>query len=204
MNDGRLSADNCPIQLEWAVATRAKHAGANGDGYALLREGTRILAAVIDGVGSGAAAHAATTASIRALGDPALRSVGDRFAAVHTALGGGRGAAMAIAEIELGQASLTWAAVGDIDGVLWHRDGSAVSLVQKGGTLGISYAGFHASSTQLAPGDVIVMTSDGIARGYRKAARCDTCPGALAATILETHGRCNDDCIVFAMRVVAS
>lgn len=204
MNGGLISIHDGTIQLQWSVDSRAKHAGANGDGYSLFRDDTRICAAVIDGIGSGAAAHEATTDCIRALANPAFRTVDEKFAGVHTALGGGRGAAMAIAEIDLRRATMTWAAVGDIDGVLWHRNGKAESLVQKGGTLGISYLGLHKFTARLSPDDVIVMTSDGIARAYRKTEADHACPGTLTAQILENHGRRNDDCIVFAMKVVAA
>ena len=204
MRGGAIDFPDAGRAVQWAVATRAKVDGFNGDGFLLNRDDERIIATTIDGIGSGREAHAATAASVEALQGSSIMSLEQRFNAVHRTLEGGRGAAMGIAEIEVGSGAMQWAAVGDIDGYVIKRDGATGSMLQRGGTLGFGYTSLHVVRAALSDDDLVIITSDGISRRFRDAIPRTRDPDMLSNEILDVFGRENDDCIVLVLKLVSS
>lgn len=202
MTSGTIPFAECGTDLQWSVATRAKVPGYNGDGYLLGRDAKHVYAHVLDGIGSGKEAQAATDLGLQALSDRKLASMEQRFQAVHQTLQGGRGAAMGVAKIDMIERSLYWAAVGDIGGVVIQENGTTKNMIQIGGTLGINPGRPRTMRTCLTSGDVIVVTSDGISRRF-----CEDLPitrnvAELSGEVLDRYGRQNDDCIVLSMKVL--
>ncbi|NIZ15534.1 SpoIIE family protein phosphatase [Phaeobacter sp. HF9A] len=194
---------DCANALSWSVAQQSKIANSCGDGYMILRNGNTICAYVIDGMGSGPDAHRAASTGLNAIKNAGDTSLGAAFDATHRALQGMRGAAMAGAMIDLRQLTLSWAAVGDIDGLVHRGTEISDTLMQRGGALGHNFSGLHIQSTKLHIGDMIVLTTDGISRNYRSDIRALTSAADCADHILEAHGRSNDDRLVLAMKIEA-
>ena len=203
VSGGVIDFSACDAALEWSVATRAKVSGYNGDAFLLRRDERTACAYVIDGIGSGRDAHASATASVDVLSGLEACSLERQFSAVHKALSGHRGVALGCAEIDVTKRWIQWAAIGDIDGLVMRSDGSTESMIQRGGTLGISYSNPHIVHCSMPRGDVLVMTSDGVSRRFREALPQADNLDKFTASVLECYGRQSDDCIVLALRVLA-
>ncbi|WP_420004355.1 SpoIIE family protein phosphatase [Arenibacterium sp. LLYu02] len=200
MTGSVISGAGCPYALTWAVAQRAKDGQYCGDGYLLLRDGTEVLAFVIDGLGSGAHAHKDANIGLQAI-QSGGQSLLHRFEQAHAALQQGRGAALAGLSFNLKTAELAWAAVGDVDGVVIREGKTADSLLQRSGTLGLTFDGFHLCQIHVQPGDIILMCTDGISKSYRSNRMQAASLSDLTASLLEDFGRAHDDCLVLGLEV---
>lgn len=196
VEEGRVEGRVAEACLDWSVVQASKsEEGPNGDGYLLKRNEDCVLFAVADGVGSGRAARNAAAICLETLVACPRGDLTQKFERCHAALAGTRGAALALLKIDLLDAHLTWAAVGDIDGCVFRGQirRSVASLVQRGGTLGHHYVGFHAQDHRLQHGDMIAICSDGISRRYRDEPPAGVRGTEFAAACLEKFGRRNDD-----------
>ena len=203
---GHIAADTARLALGWAVARQPKLAeGRSGDGYLIRRTGAHVMIAVTDGTGSGPEAADAADICLSAVGKTAGHSIRGCFDDCHAALRGSRGAALGVALVDLGAARVTWAAVGDIDGLLLcPRDRGEVrrhTIFQRGGTLGVLNPGIHPQCHQLAGGEVILMTTDGVSRRYRDSIRPVPPMRRIAADTLARFGKPNDDGLVLALGI---
>jgi len=205
MNSGQIEHGN--LVLSWGVQLRSKQAGTeSGDGFVLQRDGGRILAAVIDGTGSGTQARKAANTCIAALSDCGVHPLPICFQTCDDALANSRGAAMGLAMIDLTKCQLDWAAVGDIGGQLWQarRPDSPRGILQRGGTLGIQYSGIHQQQQDFRVGDLIIMASDGVMRGFLAGADINASASQVAEKTMASFGRDDDDAIVLAMKLDAA
>ena len=107
-----------------------------------------------------------------------------------------------VAVIDFGSKKMTWAALGDVDGIV-HRteagSSGSTGILQKGGTLGLHYPGVHLQPQNLSDGCMIVLTSDGVSRRYREMRPMGLRPCDFAPACLEQFGRDNDDRTVLAV-----
>lgn len=200
MKQGVLDKQGCSIS--WAVEHRSKHSGtACGDGYLLRFIGPVLVAAVVDGTGSGTAAAQAANRCLERLSEaehPDLRQI---FADCHQALKGTRGAALGVALISLEALTLDWAAIGDIDGVLLRGRSQTDSVIQRGGTLGLAFGSLLPQTLDLQPPSAIVLVSDGISASYRSQLDAYESAADLARNTVLQHGRHNDDAIALALKI---
>jgi phosphoserine phosphatase RsbX len=162
------------------------------------------LVAAIDGLGHGApAADAAerAAAELRAYaGEPpevALRRC-------HEALRATRGVVATLAWFDLESGSLTWTGIGNVEGrlVRAHRErgDSADSPTLFGGVLGWSLPAVRLVRTTLAPGDCLVMATDGIAADFGSSLQPGVPAPDQARRVLASHSRGSDDALVVAVR----
>ncbi|MFY0310527.1 SpoIIE family protein phosphatase [Leisingera sp. D0M16] len=191
-------------QIDWAVAQAAKEGcTACGDGYLLRRDGGRLLAALADGVGSGAEARDAASACLQELAAGSVRGIAELFEAAHRRLQGSRGAALAVALIDPDQAAVEWAALGDVEGVICPlrpdcKDSSTV--MQKGGTLGVHFPGVFCQTQKFPPQHVLVFASDGVSRRFRDSLpHAQVPPREWVSSCLGTYGKDYDDRTVLAV-----
>ena len=197
VESGEISALSSEACLQWAVATAPKQReAACGDGYLLLREGDRILIAVADGAGSGLLAKAASDACLDEVSKARTMSLPQLFESCHRRLVGTRGAALAVVTIDLGSAEMEWAALGDIDGVVYPADGRSdalISAIQRGGTLGHGVPDIYSQRHGLQPGQVVALSTDGVSRKHRESRPLGAAPVEFARANLEKYGREGDD-----------
>lgn len=203
LDEGLITANSGGSYLEWALAQASKDAGAhNGDGYLMKRDDDLVLVALADGVGSGRAAQDAANACLAEVAESGFQDISALFDRCHRKLSGMRGAALAVAVIDFGSKKMTWAALGDVDGIV-HRteagSSGSTGILQKGGTLGLHYPGVHLQPQNLSDGCMIVLTSDGVSRRYREMRPMGLRPCDFAPACLEQFGRDNDDRTVLAV-----
>ena len=153
----RLGDSGLPEQIDGLVLPIAGEE-VSGDAWAHVREGEIATLLLADGLGHGAEAARAATAATRAL-RPGVDPV-ELLQRMHDALRATRGAAAAVARLNLSTGSLRFAGVGNIATTI-VTDRGMKSLASMNGTVGHRVAKFRSDDVQLDPGALLVMHSDG-------------------------------------------
>ena len=207
---GTLTVSQRPLErspyLEWGVAEMAM-AGQNtsGDQHVVCaRPDGVVVVAVVDGLGHGPDAAAAAERAVATIIRYADQSVISLVRTCHKALIGTRGAAMSIASFNSLDDTLTWLAIGNVEGVLLRADPQArptrESVVMRGGVIGYELPMVRAAVTIVAPGDLLVFATDGIDSSFTDQLGVSRPPQRLADHILAEHGKGTDDALVFVAR----
>ena len=188
--------------LDWAWAGAALEAE-SGDLHVVAEFPDGVLVGVIDGLGHGieAAASAGAAASVlsSSAGDP-LEALVERC---HAALRRARGAVMSLARFE--GPSMTWAGVGNVEGLLVRGDGGVRETIPlRGGIVGYHLPSLRVATVPVAPGDTLILATDGIRGGFGEALPPRATPQALADRILALHARGSDDALVLVARYLGA
>lgn len=190
--------------IECGVAARALY-GQNeiGDSYAVVHFDGGAMVAVIDGLGHGSEAATAARIANTVLERNAQESVITLVRLCHEKLKATRGVVMSIASFNANDSTVTWLGVGNVEGVLLHRDSYGTLtqevLALRGGVIGDQLPSLIASIVPVVKGDTLVFTTDGIRPGFAEGLRADTTQ-ATADAILDRFARGTDDALVLVAR----
>jgi phosphoserine phosphatase RsbX len=160
------------------------------------------LACLIDGLGHGGPAADAAEAAAEVIRDYAEAPAQELLDRCHEALKETRGVVMTLARFDVGTSQLEWTGVGNVDARLWHpRAGGRhdVALVF-GGVVGYQVPRVRPSTLSLAPGDLLVMVTDGIDPGFAAALDGGGPAQAIAERVFAAHGKGTDDALVVVVR----
>ena len=160
---------------------------------------------VADGLGHGPLAREAASSALSvfrtaARDAPPTRVVDD----CHAALRATRGAALAVADIDVAGRSLRYAGVGNIAASLFDGSGRGVQhAVSQNGTAGLGTVRSREFTYSWAPDSILVMASDGIQTRWslsehRGLASRD--PSIIAAVLFRDHTRGRDDATVVVVK----
>lgn len=195
-----------PIQLG-TVALPKTGEEASGDAWTVIREVDRCLVMVADGLGHGMLAAEAGQAAIRSLQEHPDRSPKAILEAAHRQLRNTRGAAVAIAEINLQQQTVRFAGVGNIAAlqVSLAAPQTRQNWVSFNGTVGHEVRKIQEYTYPWLTDGVMVMHSDGLGTQWR----LDQYPGLLskhpsliAGVLYRDFHRGRDDVTVVVLRQV--
>jgi negative regulator of sigma-B (phosphoserine phosphatase) len=166
--------------------------------------GSRLVVAVIDGLGHGPdAAHAAGRAAdvVGAHPDERPETLVHRC---HEALHSTRGAAITIASIDAAVDELRWVGVGNVQAVLLQAGpperGGRAWVPLRGGVVGYVLPALKPGTVRLRRDDVLVLATDGVRPVFGEWPRPSEPPGDIAARILAAQGRDSDDALVLVAR----
>jgi anti-sigma regulatory factor (Ser/Thr protein kinase) len=139
---------------------------ASGDSWALLHgaRGPSIL--VVDGLGHGTAARQAAVAAVQTAERQRGLAPAEYIAAIHRVLQSTRGAALAVAEIDLAGQQVVFAGVGNISGVIIDGNGNH-SMPSMNGTVGHEMRRVQEFRAPFVQGAMLIMHSDGIQTRWR-------------------------------------
>jgi negative regulator of sigma-B (phosphoserine phosphatase) len=194
-----------PSSLEWGVAASMPPGESeSGDLHLVKSIGSRVLVAVVDGLGRGPEAAAAARAAIDTLERNGESTLPGLLAACHRALAGTRGAVLSLALVDPAAGALTWAGVGNVAGVLLQRGptGHARGLAARGGIVGGELPRVEPETLALSGDDTLIFATDGINGGFADELPPNDDPKRQAAAILARYGRPNDDALVVVARFV--
>lgn len=173
-----------------------------GDSWTLYQGPHRALLMIADGLGHGPAAAEASAAAVAAFARSASLSPSEVVVRLHAALQAGRGAAVAVAELNTDARIARYAGIGNIAGVIISPDWSR-SLVSFNGTAGVSARKIQEFSYPWPEHALLVMHSDGLTSRWT----LDDYPGLrahhpalIAAVLARDHARGRDDLTVVALR----
>jgi phosphoserine phosphatase RsbX len=197
------------LSIEWAVAARPIPGEFESGDLHLVKEVTNgYLIAVADGLGHG---HAASVAARIAI-DTVEANPGESAIALvklcHLQLKHSRGVALTLATIDALSGAMTWLGVGNVEGTLLRGDPRATPprehALPRGGVVGEQLPPLHVSNTTLAPGDTIIIATDGISLRFAEGLNLSDPPEKIAADIMLKHGKSTDDALVLVIRFVRS
>jgi len=191
-----------PARIAWAGLTLAAPGErVSGDGWELRVANGRAVVVVADGLGHGPVAAQASDAGLEAFradsGTPSALLERAHQMMRHT-----RGAAMAIAELDVDAAGLVFAGAGNISG----RIISGVedrTLLSQHGTLGVQIRRLQDMRYPWPDHALVVLHSDGITTRWTLGddgglLQCD--PAVLAAWLLRDHLRGRDDATAVVLK----
>ena len=193
--------------IEWARAGRPLPSEyTSGDrGIAVDLDGEAALFGVVDGLGHG---PAAATAALRAV-DVVKGASSERLEVLlqlcHRMLEGTRGVAMTLARVDFAAGTLEWAGVGNVTAELVAKVPTGLR-VRSSARLTAGIVGYRipeiipAQVVSIRPGDLLVMTTDGIDEDYLEHIDFAASATIIAEELLGKHARETDDAMVLAAR----
>ena len=176
----------------------------SGDAWADQIEPHRHLLLVADGLGHGSAAADASIMAVRTFQTHRQRSPHAIVEAAHTALRSTRGAALAIAEIDVEQQSVRFAGVGNIAASIFSST-EHHNLVSYNGTVGHEVRKIQEFTYPWYANGLLIMHSDGLITQWR----LDRYPGLsrkhptlIAGVLYRDFHRERDDVTVLVAKAV--
>jgi negative regulator of sigma-B (phosphoserine phosphatase) len=193
--------------IEWAAKARPRP-GENVCGDRMIAvdlEDTGALIGVLDGLGHGAEAAEAASCGVDVLRAARAEPLDVLVQRCHRALSGTRGVAMTLARIDFRTDTLSWTGIGNVaaDLVAKHPAGVEVrsSARLAGGIVGYRIPeALTPQEVPIRPGDLLVITSDGIVEDHLDDIDFAASSLAIADQILRRHAKDSDDALVLAAR----
>ena len=198
--------------IEWAAATRplSSEESCGDQSAAIDVGGTAALFGVLDGLGHGGEAARAAACGLAMLRNDPYKPLGVLIQLCHRAMTETRGAAMTLARVdfEAGAAEadvLTWSGIGNVTANLVGKGptglGVRASARLAGGIVGYRLPDtIHTQTIAIRPGDLLVITTDGISENYFDSIDFAASATVIAERILSRHRKEMDDALVLAAR----
>jgi anti-sigma regulatory factor (Ser/Thr protein kinase) len=181
-------------------------AGESGDAWLVAADDRRLAALVVDGLGHGPGAAAASAAAISTLAGRPVTDPADCLLRAHEAMRGTRGGVLGIAVIDPGRGELAYAGVGNIAGWVLHG-GTCEGLLSREGVAGTQARPPrpHLTRVRWQAGATLILASDGVRtlrdlRSYRGLFGHD--PEVAAAVLYRDHERGTDDATMLVIQDV--
>lgn len=139
----------------------------NGDVPLIMRQGTKLRLAVVDGLGHGQGAHAAARCAVDSLRRDMALDVADAVRNAHDQMAGTRGASLGIADIDLQTRMVRGTTVGNVRVALFFAPRSTWSPCGTDAVLGYGRGGVgrldvRVEQHPLPPDGVVCLFSDGL------------------------------------------
>jgi anti-sigma regulatory factor (Ser/Thr protein kinase) len=177
----------------------------SGDGWAGCATQTGMAVFLADGLGHGPLAESAAREAIRAFEKASSRPPAELLEIVHQATRSTRGAAVAVASVDVGEKVVRFAGIGNIAGALISDNGIR-HMVSMNGIVGHQVRVFREFTYPWHAGDLMVLHSDGLSthwdfRAYPGLAQ-KTC-ALMAGVLYRDFGRGRDDATSVVVRLTA-
>lgn len=174
-----------------------------GDAWAEQHPRPEVVRVMIaDGLGHGEFAAQAAHKAVEAFAQFRALALPELLVRMHEAMRSTRGAAVAIAELDLSRELVSYIGVGNISAsIVTH--GTSTSLVSMNGTLGIQYRTARLFTYPWPRGATFLMMSDGLKTHldlHRYAGLFERPAGLLAGVLWRDYARGSDDATVLAVR----
>ncbi|GGS57736.1 hypothetical protein GCM10010270_30680 [Streptomyces violaceus] len=153
-----------PVAAVRAGGVNIPYAGAecSGDAWAWVRAGERVTLMLADGLGHGPEAARASSAAVAALHRWAHLSPAEALRQLHEALKSTRGAAVALAQLDLRAGRLRFAGIGNV-GARLRTDGTWRHLLSRPGIVGVHRPGtLREEEADWADDRLLILHTDGL------------------------------------------
>jgi phosphoserine phosphatase RsbX len=163
-----------------------------------------VLVAVIDGIGHGEEAAKASEAACAILKENPSEPVIVLVERCHENLRSTRGVTMSLASFDAVHNLLTWLGIGNVEGIV-RRFGLPIdeieeALLLRAGVVGDQLPALRASVLPIAPGDTVVLATDGVRSGFSSRIDSTVAPQRAAQEILDGYSKGTDDALVLVAR----
>ena len=187
--------------MQLAIVKRPLEEPHCGDQAGCWEYDGKVVLCMIDGLGHGRGAEQAAMAALDFLERHHHEPLLGVFATCDKALRDTRGVAMGIAVTDPAAGTLTYAGIGNTRAMAMGQE--TTRLASHYGIVGGGYRSLKTETVPLAPGDLVIMYTDGIKElidlsDYDETLRAEV--GRLAERILEDWRRETDDAAVLVFR----
>jgi anti-sigma regulatory factor (Ser/Thr protein kinase) len=175
-----------------------------GDHWSVAEQQGQWQFLVADGLGHGPLASEAAMQAERLFTTTRSRMLPDLLTAIHDALRSTRGAAVAIADVDLGRQVVRFAGVGNIAGAVVSTAGTK-NMVSLNGTAGVQMRKITEFSYPWSGDGLLVLHSDGLVSHWSMAQYprlYERHPTLIAAVLYRDHDRGRDDVTVVVAKQV--
>lgn len=166
--------------------------------------GRGALVAVFDGAGRGAEAAPPPRLAAAMVEEHAGEGVIPLLGFCHDRLRGTTGAVISLVSLDGLENTVTWTGVGNVTGVLVRGNLSTkygdASIPLHAGVVGYRLPTVEARVTPIAPGDLLILATDGIRDNFVRAFSADDSPAAIAEYISSNFRKGDESRLVFVAR----
>ncbi len=177
-----------------------------GDAYAFRHTPGRLTILLCDGSGHGPLAASAAQTAVRLFCGQAFAAPDQAVRALHEAMRGGRGGAVAVADLDLAGGKAVFAGLGNVSAAV-VADGRKQSMVSLPGIAGYQSRTIRSFEYPLPAGAVVILHSDGLSErwtvGGANGVHLTDNSLVNAATLLGVAGTRTDDASVVVATVPA-
>ena len=152
------------------------------------------MLAVVDGLGHGPDAAAAAERALLAIEENAAEPLQPLVLLCHQALADTRGVAMAIAAV-YGDGATEWLSIGNVEAAI-VRPHRVDTVYHFAGVVGHQLPRLRVPTTQLHPGELLVMATDGITTAFLDDVDTAHPPSRIADSTVASYARPVDDALV--------
>jgi hypothetical protein len=189
--------------IEWGAAGRALDV-VSGDRHVVVPFEGGALVALLDGLGHGPDAADAALAAVPVLEANAHLPLESLIDECHEALRRTRGVVMTLATFRAEDSMLRWTGVGNVAAVLIRAVAAPTlgdrALTSRPGVVGYQLPRLHVETLPIAPGDLVILTTDGIESGFTGRLLEERPAQEMAESILARFGTIADDAHVVVVR----
>lgn len=196
-------SNQCSEKLELSsICLPMKGEVVSGDAWATGKSGDDYLILVADGLGHGVMAAEAASLAVRVFQEQIQRSLTEIVEAMHGAMRHTRGAALAIAKIDLEQQILQFVGVGNITATIQTNAGT-IRMVSHNGTVGHELRKIQQFTYPWHQDGTLIMHSDGLGSNWnieRYPGLAMRHPSLIAGVLYRDFNRGRDDVTVLVAR----
>lgn len=201
----RLWQDGAPAAapLVGGVCLPLASESVSGDAWAATPSPAGLTLLAADGLGHGPEAAKAAEPALRVLAAAPQLAPAELLQACHDALRPTRGAAVAVAALDVGARQLHFAGVGNISASVIGDQGRR-QMMSHNGIVGHNMRKVQALSFPCPPGTTVILASDGIGTSWDLAAYpglLARAPALIAGVLLRDFSRGRDDASVLVARM---
>lgn len=173
-----------------------------GDSWGAVDTTSMLTLLVADGLGHGPEAAHASLLAVSVLEQAPTNLPSETLQKSHLLMKGSRGAAIAIARVDLDMAELRYTGVGNISGCMYHNK-SRQHLLSHNGIVGSHMSRTKEFSHTWNENSLLVMHSDGIGTKWdiNNYSGLESChPSIIAAVLHRDHTRVRDDSTIVVVK----
>lgn len=195
--------------VEWAIGKKTVEGSTRPAEHHLVKSTpTGFLIAIVDAIGTDDEAFAAGQTAIAILDDYTHQSMPTLFDKCDRALKNTSGVAITAAVFNTSYNTVSWFGVGNIEGLLWHRSMHTSpryhQLALQTGLSGQGLNSLNEKCLPVQPGDLVILTSDGLFPGVVEALPIEGRPRAVADKILQDYAKDNEEATLLIARYLGA
>lgn len=174
-----------------------------GDAWHLRADAQTVALSLIDGLGHGLSASDAAQAGVAAAAQLGNAAPSDIIAAMHAAMSGTRGGAVAVARMDVDSGALQFAGIGNIAAAL-HEPAATRGMASHPGIVGVQFRKAQPFHFHAPAGTLLLMHSDGLQARWNLRdypGLLHRHPALIVAVLQRDFDRGRDDTGIVALRL---
>jgi phosphoserine phosphatase RsbX len=195
--------------IAWGVATQTMAGEADSGDLEIVESFSGgVLVGAVDGLGHGREAAEVARLAASTLAGHAGEPVTSLVRRCHNALLETRGVVMSLASFNSVDSTIAWTGVGNVAAMLLRvgptEHSRRANLLLRGGVVGFQLPPLSEDVLPVAPGDTLLLATDGVHPGFAEGLVLGPPPPELAERILAQHLKGSDYALVLVAQFLGS